>query len=304
MGQDEGPNKQMQPLGAATPATVVDNGAIRPRNMAELIEFAKVLAYSGLVPKEYQGKVGDVIVAVQMGGEVGLSPMAALRGIAVINGRPSLWGDALAAVARSHPDCQGIEETFDQNTMTATCTAARRGAKPVTRTFSQEDAATAKLWGKAGPWTQYPKRMLQMRARGFCLRDAFPDALCGMDVAEEVLDSTGIGPGPLDASDFEMVIEATASAQSVEVPKVAEAQPERNADVAAEVGGRKSAELMSDAHRKDFVKALKAKGDSYTDAAIDACGLPQTWTTADAGTLRDILAKPQFENRDLHGDVT
>ena len=42
--------------------------------------------------------------------------------------------------------------------------------------------------GKQGPWTQHPKRMRQMRARAFALRDVFPDVLCGMPVAEELQD--------------------------------------------------------------------------------------------------------------------
>jgi hypothetical protein len=58
----------------------------------------------------------------------------------------------------------------------------------VVRTFSQDDAKTAGLWGKQGPWSQYPKRMLQLRARGFALRDAFPDALRGIHSADESRD--------------------------------------------------------------------------------------------------------------------
>ena len=50
------------------------------------------------------------------------------------------------------------------------------------------DAKTAGLIGKQGPWTQYPKRMRQMRARAFALRDVFPDVLRGMPVAEELQD--------------------------------------------------------------------------------------------------------------------
>jgi hypothetical protein len=55
-------------------------------------------------------------------------------------------------------------------------------------TFSVDDAKRAKLWGKQGPWSQYPKRMLAMRARGFAIRDAFPDAMKGMITAEEAQD--------------------------------------------------------------------------------------------------------------------
>ena len=42
--------------------------------------------------------------------------------------------------------------------------------------------------GKQGPWTQYPKRMRQMRARAFALRDVFADILKGMPIAEELQD--------------------------------------------------------------------------------------------------------------------
>jgi len=38
------------------------------------------------------------------------------------------------------------------------------------------------LWGKGGPWTNYPRRMLQMRARALCIRDSFADALHGFCV--------------------------------------------------------------------------------------------------------------------------
>ena len=73
--------------------------------------------------------------------------------------------------------------------MVATCEAKRRGdAEPVVSRFSMADAKRAGLAGKTGPWTQYPKRMLQMRARGFALRDAFPDLLRGFVTAEEAQD--------------------------------------------------------------------------------------------------------------------
>jgi hypothetical protein len=70
----------------------------------------------------------------------------------------------------------------------AVCVAKRKGRTPVTAKFSVEDAKRAGLWAKQGPWSAYPKRMLQMRARGFALRDAFPDVLKGMITAEEAID--------------------------------------------------------------------------------------------------------------------
>ena len=69
------------------------------------------------------------------------------------------------------------------------CTVKRRGEAEQSRTFSDDDAAKAGLKGKAGPWTQDPKRMRQMRARAFALRDVFPDVLRGLPVAEELMDA-------------------------------------------------------------------------------------------------------------------
>lgn len=160
-----------------------------PRNVEEARQFAELLAQSDLVPKEYQGKPGNILVAVQMGLEVGLKPMQALQSIAVINGRPCIWGDAVLALVRSHPDCEWVDEVFDENTMTAKCTIKRKGNPPQTRTFSLSDAEAAGLVRKGGPWQSYTKRMLQMRARSWACRDVFPDALKGLRVVEEEIHS-------------------------------------------------------------------------------------------------------------------
>jgi beta-phosphoglucomutase-like phosphatase (HAD superfamily) len=162
--------------------------ALEPKSLTEAMEIAKMLSDSSMVPACYRGKASDTLVAMMMGKEVGLNPIQALQNIAVINGKPSIYGDAMLALVQNHPKFGGIEESFDEATMTATCTVFRRNGKPHIQKFSQLDAATAKLWGKAGPWTQYPKRMLQMRARGFALRSQFADALAGLITAEEAQD--------------------------------------------------------------------------------------------------------------------
>jgi hypothetical protein len=128
--------------------------------------------------------------------EIGLQPLQAMQNIAVINGRPSLWGDAVIALARSSPLCEYIIET--QTDIMATCRVKRRGEPEQERTFSMADAQAAGLKGKAGPWSQYPKRMMQMRARGFAIRDVFPDVLKGLAVAEEQLDIPERHMGPAD----------------------------------------------------------------------------------------------------------
>jgi hypothetical protein len=125
--------------------------------------------------------------------------MQSLQNIACINGRPAIWGDAaLALVVGSHV-CEYVTEGVDGegDKMVAMCFAKRRGYEKATIVrFSVEDAKKAGLWGKSGPWTQYPKRMLQLRARGFALRDAFPDVLRGLVTAEEAQDYPQQAPAP------------------------------------------------------------------------------------------------------------
>lgn len=160
--------------------------SLAPKSLDEAMRFAEILSKSSIVPKDFSGNPGNILVAIQWGLELGLQPMQAMQNIAVINGRPALWGDAVIALVRSSPLCEYIYETDDGET--ATCRVKRRGEDEQVRTFSMADAKAANLLGKAGPWTQYPKRMRQMRARAFALRDVFPDVLRGMPVAEEVQD--------------------------------------------------------------------------------------------------------------------
>lgn len=161
--------------------------SLAPKDLDEAMRFADMLASSSIVPKDYIGKPGNCLVAIQWGMELGLQPMQAMQSIAVINGRPSLWGDAMLALVKAHPAFEWIKEECDGSV--AVCTIKRRGEPEVTQSFSLEEAKRAGLTGKQGPWTQYPKRMLQMRARGFALRDAFPDALRGVVSAEEARDT-------------------------------------------------------------------------------------------------------------------
>ena len=165
--------------------------SLSPRNLEEAMKYAELLAKSSFVPKDYKGKAGDILVAVQMGAETGLPPIQALQNIAVINGRPSVWGDAALAICQSHPKYEGIEESLIEDkggNYKAVCVVRRKGEKEYIVNFSVEDAKKAGLWGRQGPWTNYPKRMLQMRARGFALRDKFSDALKGMITREEAED--------------------------------------------------------------------------------------------------------------------
>ena len=160
---------------------------LAPASFSELVQFAQMAAKSQLVPKEYRNQPEDIMLAVQLGSEVGLRPMQALQNIAVINGRPAVWGDALPGLCKASPVYDDIIETWeheqDAELLTAVCIAKRHGSTPVTARFSVMDAKRAGLWTQGGSVADLsatdaadacpqlrPPRRLPRRAQGPDLR--------------------------------------------------------------------------------------------------------------------------------------
>lgn len=171
--------------------TTTENSGFLPANLDEAMRLSELLSKSQMIPPAYRSKPEDVFVAIAWGKEIGLAPLQSLQNIAVISGKPSVYGDAAMALVQNSSTCDNIEEYFEgEGTVNpvAVCVAHRKNRSPVTAKFSVEDAKRAGLWGKQGPWSSFPKRMLQMRARGFAIRDAFPDVLKGLITVEEAQD--------------------------------------------------------------------------------------------------------------------
>lgn len=164
--------------------------AIVPQSFDDAWRIAQALAKSGMCPTGIDTPE-KVLVAIMAGAEVGMAPFQALQSFAIINNRPSLWGDGMLAVVRKFNVRVSERIEGDGDAMVAWCKVSRPDTQEdIERQFSVADAKAAGLWTKAGPWKQYPKRMLQMRARAWALRDGCADMLRGMKMAEEVQDYT------------------------------------------------------------------------------------------------------------------
>jgi len=239
----------------------------QPRGLAlqsvtDAMKFSETVANSDFAPKDFRGKPASCMLAIQCGAEIGLAPLQSLQSIAVVNGRPSVYGDAALAVCKASAVCEYVIESIegDGEQMVATCTAQRRGyPQPTVVKFSVSDAKKASLWGKSGPWSQYPRRMLQMRARGFALRDAFPDVLKGLVTAEEAQDY----PQPVAASEPVVVRpkfdnDEPRPAKVVLSPKV-KAEPQRTRAEAGRLA-------ISAAKAIEACESLRLQLDTYHDA--------------------------------------
>ena len=164
--------------------------SVRLGSLDDVAELAQIIIDAGWVKPGT--KQTDVMLRVLKGQEVGIPAIEASNTISVINGKPSIYGDGQLAVVRKSGLLEDIDEHFEKaedGTTVAVCTVKRRGQKtPHTTRFGYGDAKRAQLAGKAGPWTNNPGRMCQMRARAFNLRDMFPDVLCGLWSGEEAED--------------------------------------------------------------------------------------------------------------------
>lgn len=205
------------------------------RTIEDMWRFAQYMAQSPFAPKG-MADPRAIVVAIQMGAEIGLAPTVAVRSIAVINGRPSLWGDALLGLCQAHHswDEAAFEETITETPqgMTARCTVRRKGGRAATREFSMEDAKRAGLASKAGTWQQYPKRMLQMRARSWALRDTFSDVLQGIVAREEAMDFVEVASAPKTDAQIERELTGEAA-----LPRLEGAETENGNGIVGHEGG-------------------------------------------------------------------
>ncbi len=214
------PNEVLPP--APRPKPVLEAGAgvapIIPRTLEEVARFADAVIAADLVPDSYSADKelpppeeritgpaliewrrartkSRVMIGVMKGLEVGMGPLTALSTIAIINNRPSIWGDGAVALAQRDGKLESFKRWYDgkpfEDDYTCHVEIGRRGqSEPYRGAFSVANAKRARLWGntKKAPWIEHPERMLFNRARAFALRDGFADCLMGLSIAEEVLD--------------------------------------------------------------------------------------------------------------------
>lgn len=203
--------KRVEPVRPQSqPALVeVKDGVMKGGSIEAQYRLASALHKGGMVPKAFDTPE-KVLSGMQFASELGIPALSGLRQIAMIHGAPSIFGDLPLALCyakglvKSHDeflfDSDYNRICFENKNLSAKplgafCIMTRKNGTQHQATFTVEDAQTAGLWKKNGPWTQYPKRMLALRARSLCLKNLFPDALMGAAIAEYDYD---VAPSPAD----------------------------------------------------------------------------------------------------------
>lgn len=172
--------------------------ALRSDNLADKIEWAKMLAVADLLPREYQGKPGNLLYAVEYADALGIDRINAITSIHVINGKPSASADLIASLVRRAG--HKLRVTSDETHAVAQIVRADDPDFTFEARWDVEKAQKAGLWGK-GNWRTYPAAMLKARAITEVARMGASDALYGCIYTPEELGATvddeGAPVGPI-----------------------------------------------------------------------------------------------------------
>lgn len=155
--------------------------------------LAETLSQTKFVPDHYQNRPGEATAAILYGAEIGLTPIAALRGIYIVKGKPGLYTDTKVGLLLA----AGHALWVDKMTETAVTVSGHRAGTPdrvLTVTFTIEDAKRQGLTQTNRRYQSDPRGMLYARAAGILAARIAPDVLQGL-TADDVPE-----PGPVGAS--------------------------------------------------------------------------------------------------------
>lgn len=152
--------------------------------LADKVEYARLLAASGMLPQQYRGRPENLLWAVEYATMLGLSPMAAITGVHVIEGKPSASAALISALVRRAG--HRLRVTGDDERAVATITRADDPGFVFRSEWTIARAERAGIAGK-GTWQRYPAAMLKARAISEVARDACEDALSGLCYTPEEL---------------------------------------------------------------------------------------------------------------------
>lgn len=160
----------------AIPATALD----------ERVKFAQLLAKASLLPSAYRDKPANVLLAMEYADALGLSPIAAIQGIHVVDGKPTASAQLIGALIRRAG--HRLRVTVAPDGLSARAEIVRTDDPDFTfvSEWTMARAEAAGLTGK-GTWKQYSANMLKARAITEVGRDACPEVLAGVPYTPEEL---------------------------------------------------------------------------------------------------------------------
>lgn len=218
-----------------------------------------------------------VLLLAETGSMLGLHPMAALQSIHIIDGKPTLSANLLAALVRraGHRLRVTTSGSWDAGTFVARAELTRSDDPDFTFKveWSKDRAKRAGLLGKKGPWQSYPEAMSKSRAITEVIREGAPDVTI---VAAYTPEELGVSNVSEDGSVIELR----------EVPEAPQTSVPVSADQPTS-DGPAAEDLKPAAPEDPAAVAAWEKWKAAIDAAEDRAQLQALYAQA-----RPLLANP------------
>lgn len=154
--------------------------------LPDKIEYAKAIAGSNLLPKQYQKQPANVLVAIEYGHALGIPPISAIQNIYVVDGKPTASAQLIGSLVRNAG--HRLRVTGNDEQARAVIVRSDDPDFEFVSVWTIERAQRAGLTGK-GVWKQYPAAMLKARAITEVARDACAEVLSGVAYTAEELDA-------------------------------------------------------------------------------------------------------------------
>lgn len=158
-----------------------------------LYDISKMFAASSLVPQSYQGRPQDCMIAIDMANRMGVSPMMVMQNLYVVKGKPGWSGQACMTLITGCGKFRDVKPIYtgDKGTDGRGCyiqAVIRSSGDIVAGTEVTMTMAKAEGWLSNPKWKNMPEQMLAYRAAAFFARVYCPEALMGVQLADEIVD--------------------------------------------------------------------------------------------------------------------
>lgn len=172
--------------------------------LSQAYKAAQFLSESDLVPKDtYKGKPGNCLIALDVANRTGMSPLAIMQSLYVVQGKPVWSGQMCIALVngcgRFTPLSFRWQGEHGQKEWSCTAVATRIldgvlcESSPVSWQMALDEGWVNKNGSK---WKTMPAQMMTYRAGAFFARVYCPDVLLGIYTKDEMEDVYGPATAP------------------------------------------------------------------------------------------------------------
>ncbi len=164
-----------------------------PISMEKMMDMANMLAKSTIVPQEYRNRPENVFLALDTANRLGMSPMAIMNGMYIVQGRPTFSGSFIAGLLKSTPLFSDVELVWvgEKGKDTWGCyvqAIETRTGKLLKGVTVDMKMAKGEGWTRNTKWQTMPELMLTYRAYSFFGRTHASELLSGIYDRDEMED--------------------------------------------------------------------------------------------------------------------